>query len=558
MAQDLFHTDLHELSRQIHFFEFNDPTRPPSTDPNKHKRILDKGKQSQRCSLSVAGGFPRAISIIKSHGRKLNYKAAYSTHICEDLSKDCVTIVNDKEFYDNELPVDGKTKSYIVVDPEYFPENSTIPINIIYSRLPLVSFIIDAFLNNAIIDLEPGLKERMESNYPELFALSVTTEEANKMVTIARAKIEKTMKNRESIWFTNRNKSIRQKAYENASREVDVAAARIEVAQAAAQMKANLAIKARNLGSRAAARASIEKNIRNMNQEQTKKALLRRERVEFPDPEAPPAVSVAPPRPKGPRPSSASTPGLPGGPVAPPRVPNPNNVKKAAADARRALIERNYSNINKNQNKRKALLRSERVKFPGTAPPEPNHLKKAAEVKARAAAGLLPIGLPPKPQWVKNARSGASTHGGPAVVKATFPGLGPGWEEHNNNNWDDGEGPESSKVHEISAVPLVPGAPVIAPGPEAPVASVSGAPAPGLAPPAPALAPLAPEAPAPAPEQPTAVSRNELYESTKKRIGTIRNKFKEAKATINAFKARPKTKEKAKGGSRTRKLKSRR
>ena len=630
MAQDLFHTDLHELSRQIHIFEFNDPTRPPSTDPNKHKRILDKGKQSQRCSLSVAGGFPRAISIIKSHGRKLNYKAAYSTHICEDLSKDCVTVVNNMEIYQS-LPSEGKTKSYIVVDPEYFPENSSIPINIIYSHLPIVSFIIDAFLNNAIIEIEDKLEKRMRQDYPELFALSVTTEEAEKMVTNARAKVEKTMKNRESIWFTNRNKSIRQKAVESAIQELDRAKARVEITKARTQIKTNLAIKARNLGYRAAARASIEKNIRNMNQEKTKKALLRRERVEFPGrappalnfkdpfvfgPEAPPAAA-APPRPKGPRPSSASTPGLPGGPVAstrklkpftipappvrklpsladirlppkpqwllnarsrvpgastpggpaastpglpggPPRVPNPNNVKKAAADARRALIERNYSNINKNQNKRKALLRSERVKFPGTAPPEPNHLKKAAEVKARAAAGLLPIGLPPKPQWVKNARSGASTHGGPAVVKATFPGLGPGWEEHNNNNWDDGEGPESSKVHEISAVPLVPGAPVIAPGPEAPVASVSGAPAPGLAPPAPALAPLAPEAPAPAPEQPTAVSRNELYESTKKRIGTIRNKFKEAKATINAFKARPKGKAQAKGGRRTRKLKSRR
>jgi len=530
MAQDLFHTDIGTLSTEIQFFEYNDPTRPPSTDPNKNKRILDKGKLSQRCSLSTAKYFPRAITLIRSHGRKLNYKAAYSTHLCEVLSKDCVTIVNDKEFYDNELPDDGKTKSYIVVDPKYFPESSTIPINIIYSRLPLVTFVIDAFLNNAVIEIEPVLEAKMKEDFPELFGLKVTTEKAETMLNNAIVKKIKTKKNLNATWLTNRNKSIRQKAYENASREVDVAAARIEVAQAAAQMKANLAIKERNLGSRAAARASIEKNIRNMNQEKTRKALLNgRKKVEFPGPappapklgapfvagpEAPPAVApvaaanifgnddfplqmnrnlansgaqaaAIPPRPKGPRPVAASSPGLPGGP---PRAPKPNNLKKAAVASTRKLKE---------------------LTIPAPA--------------VRKLPALAGIRLPPKPQWVLNARSrvpGASTPGGPAAGSEA-PGLAPP-------------------------------APGLAP------------PAPGLAPPAPGLAPPAPEAPAPvlhpvpAPKPATAASRNKSYQNIKTRIGTIRQKFTEAKATINAYKARPKGKAQAKGGRRTRKLKSRR
>jgi hypothetical protein len=646
MAQDLFHTDIGTLNTELQFFEYNDPTRPPSTDPNKNKRILDKGKLSQRCSLSVAKYFQRAIFLIRSHGRQLNYKAAYSTHLCEDLSQDCVTVANSMESYES-LPDEGKTTRYIIVDPEYFPESSTIPINIIYSRLPLVTFVIDAFLNNAY-KIEPGLEAKMRRDYPELFGLKVTTEMAETMLKNAIVKKIKTKKNLNATWLTNRNKSIRQKAYDNASREVDVAAARIEVAKAATQMKANLAIKARNLGSREAARASIEKNIRNMNQEKTKKALLRRERVEFPGPappalklgapfvagpEAPPAAApvaaanifgnddfplqmnrnlansgaqaaAIPPSPKGPRPVASSTPGLPG---EPPRVPNPNNVKKAAADARRALIERNYNNINKNQNARKALLRRELVTFPGPDPsavklvspfvagpeapppvaastpglpggpvatpraPKPNNLKKVAVASTRKLKELtipapavrkLPalagIRLPPKPQWVLNARSrvpGASTPGGPAAVSEApdpgpeappVPGQAtftlPLTPRHGTSNQDLEEATENNSW-DVDNDEAAPG---LAP------------PAPDLAPPAAAISPPAPEAPAPVPKPVTATSRNKSYQNIKTRIGTIRQKFTEAKATINAFKARPKGKAQAKGGRRTRKLKSRR
>ena len=89
----------------------------------------------------------------------------------------------------------------------------------------------------------------------------------------------------------------------------------------------------------------------------------------------------------------------------------------------------------------------------------------------------------------------------------------------------------------------VPGA-AVAPGPPAP--GHPGGPAAGV--PGAAVAP--------SPRQPTAASRNNSPKNIKTRIGTIRQKFADAKAKINAFKARPKTK--AKGGSRTRKLKSRR
>jgi hypothetical protein len=232
--------------------------------------------------------------------------------------------------------------------------------------------------------------------------------------------------------------------------------------------------------------------------------------VKFPGP-APPALKLGSPfvaGPEAPPAVAASTPGLPGGP---PRATKPNNLKKAAVASTRKLKQ---------------------LTIPAPA--------------VRKLPSLADIRLPPKPQWVKNARNRASKHGGPAIVKATFPGLGPGWEEHNNNNWDDGEGPESNKVHEISTISGAPAA-----GPEAPVL------APVLPP---ALASVLPPALAPSasPRQPTAASTNKSYNNIKKRIGTIRQKFAEAKATINAFKARPKGKAQAKGGRRTRKLKSRR
>ena len=456
----------------------------------------------------------------------------------------------------------------------------------------------------------------MEKDYPELFGLNVTTVEAETMLENAKKKTEKTRKNLEATWFTNRNKSIRKKAVENAIREVDLAEARLEITKAAAQMKMNLNIKKRNQGSKVAARASIENNIRKMNQEQTKKGLLKRKKVEFPGPAPPalkpgapavavsgapavavsgaPAVAVSgapavvfPPRPKGPRPPpvTASTPGLPGGPVAPPRVPKPNNlIKAAAADIRRALIERNYSNINKNQNTRKGLLRRKRLNFPDpdlrVRPPghKPKNLINAAEVRARAAAGILPLGLPPKPNHLKRAaeaRARAAAGllspgrlaapelpGGPEVLPG-FEGIDPIARAANINararsalGLDQGdqlvEGlPRVNKlyiqppINPLSSLTLpfnLSKLPGLTASPELP-GGHPGGPAAGV--------PVAPS-----PRQPTAASTNNSPKNIKTRIGTIRQKFAEAKAKINAFKARPKTK--AKGGSRTRKLKSRR
>ena len=252
-------------------------------------------------------------------------------------------------------------------------------------------------------------------------------------------------------------------------------------------------------------------------------------------------------------------------------MPKPNNlIKAAAADIRRALIERNYSNINKNQNTRKGLLRRKRLNFPDpdlrVRPPghKPKNLINAAEVRARAAAGILPLGLPPKPQWVINARTRASTHGGPATgvtgastpaaVSGAPPVVAPGsgapapepkappvtgqatfslplTPRHSESNQDLEEANENNSWNDDdnnNAAPQA-GPPAPQPGPPAPV-------------------------PVPVPRQPTAASTNNSHMKIKTRIGTIRQKLKQAKAKINAFKARPK----AKGGSRTRKLKSRR
>ena len=434
MALDLFHTDIGTLSTEIHDFEYNDPNRPRSTEPNKHKRILDKGTDHERCSLSLAGGFYRLISLMRHHGPQINYIADYSTHLCSPSSEGCIAVANSKESYDY-LPEDGKSNSYIIVNPEYFPVVSPIPIHILYSRIPLVSFLIDAFLNKGILEIESKLKAKMEKDYPELFYINVKESNAEKMLVNARQKIQKTRNNLEKFWITNRNKSIRKKAFDNAKREVEVARARIEVIKAAAEMKENIA--ARN-----AAKAVA--------------------------PAGAPAVA----------PASSSTPGLPGGPAVPPVV---------------APVAAALSQVN-------ILLQK----------PRGPKGRRIPVVSPEAPGAAVAPGAPRRP-------SGPNPRRPVPAPQPGAPALQPG------------------------APSLQPGPPALQPGP------------PALQPGAPALQP---EPPAPSPRQPTAASTNNSPKNIKTRIGTIRQKFADAKAKINAFKARPKTK--AKGGSRTRKLKSRR
>ena len=155
MSEDLFHTKINDFNSEFSKYENNNG-------------LLNAGTNYRRCSFPIGRTFSGFMSILLKSEKQLRYSADYSNFICPTNSNKCITIAVSLESYSN-LPNEGKTKNYIIVNEKYFPESSNIPINVMYDKLPLISFITDAFFNNGIVDIEPQLKERIENDYPELY-----------------------------------------------------------------------------------------------------------------------------------------------------------------------------------------------------------------------------------------------------------------------------------------------------------------------------------------------------------------------------------------------------
>jgi hypothetical protein len=182
MSLELFHTSKDEFDKELIRYE-------------KGVGILNYNTKYARRTYEVGRSFSGLMSLLGKSERQLQYIADYSDHICneKDINKYCKSIVNNIESYDA-LPDEGKTKEYILVKKEFFPESSTVPILINYKRLPLISFLLDAFLNDGVLEITPELEEKMKKDYPELF-LSVEKERYNVEKALKRVNQTRKQKN---------------------------------------------------------------------------------------------------------------------------------------------------------------------------------------------------------------------------------------------------------------------------------------------------------------------------------------------------------------------------
>ena len=484
----LFNTSLDDFNIKLQNFE-----------KNYGNRILDENTDKERCVSSMASFFGRLHSIVTKeilNKRQYQYwidseKFICSSHIFNKNSKEwqinrnCITITNS--IIDDYLEAkDVHSSNYILVDSKYIPLNTdsqkkTISVDIIYDRMFDVSFVVDAFNNNGVLEIEPELEERIRTDFPEVLNKLYTND-----VEKIRKNITRLIANLKPFRFNNMTRKRRQKALNNAKAKLGQAMEKVAIEESIKENKKKIAAATR--------RADI-------------------------------------PRPKGPRPATASTPGLLGGPAVPPVV----------APVAAALSQVNIL-LQKPRGPKGRRIPVVSPEAPGAAVAPGAAIAPGPEapVLAPAVGPILSRGVasvsgaphaPRRPNGPNPRRLVPAPQSGPPAPQPGPPAPQPG--------------PPA----------LQPGPPAPQPGPPAPQPEP---PAPQPEPPAPQPEPPAPQPgpPAPSPRQPTAASTNNSPKNIKTRIGTIRQKLNQAKAKINAFKARPKTK--AKGGSRTRKLKSRR
>lgn len=148
--------------------------------------LLNKGTPYERRAFSVAKSLDRFIGTIKSSPKQLQYKSNFMVHICDSTNFDqpvktlsddyCFAVLTPeiRDIYEDNRG-SGYATSYIVVKPEFFPPRVTIsggPINLNAMRLSSISFLIDAFRQNGVLDIEPILKETLQREAPELLQFS--------------------------------------------------------------------------------------------------------------------------------------------------------------------------------------------------------------------------------------------------------------------------------------------------------------------------------------------------------------------------------------------------
>lgn len=155
-------------------------------EEHKPNLFLNKGTNYERRAFPIAGSLGRFLATIANSPEKLKYKSDFQVHICSSSNfTDPISSLNDKycvavltpemtEQY-NENKGDAYAVSYIIVKPQFFPPRVTTsggPINLSAGRIPVISFLLDAFRQNGIVEIEPTLRETLEREAPELLAFS--------------------------------------------------------------------------------------------------------------------------------------------------------------------------------------------------------------------------------------------------------------------------------------------------------------------------------------------------------------------------------------------------
>lgn len=146
------------------------------------EKYLNKGTEYERLAFPVAASLERFIATLKmkSSPKNIAYASNFQTHICNpdsDLNQPvsslrdtfCVTVMTPQNKEQFEV---GKgytyATSYLVIKPQFFPKGAAGPIVLNAQRLPVISFLLDAFETNGILEIEPTLKATLQREAPEL------------------------------------------------------------------------------------------------------------------------------------------------------------------------------------------------------------------------------------------------------------------------------------------------------------------------------------------------------------------------------------------------------
>jgi hypothetical protein len=176
IIQNIFHSDPIQFQRELSNWEDYAP-----------EGVLNKGTNFERRPFQVAKSLDRFIGTIQSSPKILKYKSDFMVHICESsnftepvksLSDTfCFTVLTPelKELYE-ENKGSGYAVSYIIVKPEFFPPRVTVsggPINLNAQRIASISFLLDAFQQDGIIEMDPTFYGTLRREAPELLRFSI-------------------------------------------------------------------------------------------------------------------------------------------------------------------------------------------------------------------------------------------------------------------------------------------------------------------------------------------------------------------------------------------------
>lgn len=169
IIRELFHNDPSTFQKELRDWEEYNPDT-----------FLNKGTVYERRAFPVAKSLGRFIATLKRPAKSLNYVSNVQVHSCEltvndepvkSLTDDyCFTLLKPSNREDFEV---GKgyayPVSYIIVKPEYFPKAtpSEGPIPLSAKRLPTLGFLLDAFREKGVLEIEPTLKATLQREVPE-------------------------------------------------------------------------------------------------------------------------------------------------------------------------------------------------------------------------------------------------------------------------------------------------------------------------------------------------------------------------------------------------------
>jgi len=176
IIRNLFHSDPVQFQKELSNWEDYAP-----------EGIINKGTAFERRPFPLAKSLNRFIGTIQSSPKNLQYKSDFMVNICESsnfgkpvttLSQEyCIAVLTPemKETYE-ENKGDAYAISYIIVKPEFFPPRVTIsggPINLNAQRILFVSFLLDAFQQDGVLEIEPTLYTTLQREAPELLRFSL-------------------------------------------------------------------------------------------------------------------------------------------------------------------------------------------------------------------------------------------------------------------------------------------------------------------------------------------------------------------------------------------------